>query len=175
MSTLTVSSLEWPLEKFAKGTVAFDSSYPTGGETLRAIDFGLSRFSRLAAYPTGAASGGAGYVFDFTLSSDYTTASILVFRSPAVTPTGTIAVTDGAITVKGGGIGEAIGINPDSNSGVLAKAAATDRTIPQATFGIAATTATFTGQQVSAAALEQVSNGTNLSTLTAVPVMAWGF
>lgn len=71
----------------------------------------------------------------------------------AFTPAGTSGTSSvtGNVTVVGGGVGEAIGINPDSNAGVLSKAAATNRTIPIATFLGAAPTAgaqTFTGTEV---------------------------
>ncbi len=99
MSVLAVSNLEWPVEKLASATIAFDSSYPTGGETLQAKDFGLSRFTRIQVRPTGATAGGAGYQFVTTLSSDGTTALVLPFVGPGGTAVGTNATS--AVTGTG--------------------------------------------------------------------------
>lgn len=96
MSTLPVSNLTWPVQKLAVATIAFDSSYPTGGETLRAIDFGFATFRRLMAFPSGTAAGGAGYSYNFTYSSDFTTATILVYQTGSVTPAGTNTATTSA-------------------------------------------------------------------------------
>lgn len=180
MSTLSPSSLNYPVPKLVTATIAFDSSYPTGGETIRAIDFGLSAFTSIEARPTGAAAGGAGYVFDFTIASDGTTANVLVFRSAGFTPAGTngTSAVTGNVTVVGGGIGEATGINPDSNAGVLSKAAATNRTIPIATYLGAAPTAgaqTFTGTAVAAGVLVEVANTVSLAAITALPITVQGY
>lgn len=85
-------------------------------------------------------------------------------QQKAFTPAGTngTSTVTGNVVVVGGGIGEAIGINPDSNAGVLSKAAATNRTIPLATFLGGTQTAgaqTFTGTAVAADTL-LVSAGT---------------
>jgi hypothetical protein len=95
--------------------------------------------------------GKSGYIYEW----DFANKKLIIRTVAAVTPTGTITVTDGAVTVLGGAGGTALGITADSNAGALTKAAATTRTIPQATFGIAATTATFAGDaQVAAVAAE---------------------
>jgi hypothetical protein len=141
--------------------VTFDSSYPTGGEAISPKDLGLSQIYGLDVLGSSLVAGTAPtsrYRFEW----DYKNGKLQAFAS--ATPAGTIAVTDGAVTVVGGGIGEAIGINPDSNAGALSKAAATTRTIPQATFGIAATTATFTGTAGTSSPASEAANGTNLST-----------
>lgn len=154
--------------RYQIATVLFDSSYPTGGEALPTGSGGTPSVGGiqnvLGMIQIGAKDAtGAGIMPVYKPS----TGKILAMR---VTATGTIAVTDGAVTVVGGGIGEAIGINPDTNAGVLSKAAATTRTIPQATFGIAATTAVLTG---TSASLVEVSNGVSLSTVQ-VTVMFLG-
>lgn len=51
------------------GTVTFDSSYPTGGESFTASSFGLSSLDRLDIYPK------SGYVFEV----DYTNSKILAY------------------------------------------------------------------------------------------------
>lgn len=104
-----------------------------------------------------------GYLWGF----DKSTGKFKVFQTATLTPAGTNGTSSvtGNVTVVGGGIGEAIGINPDTNAGVLSKAAATDRTIPIATFLGAAPTAgaqTFTGTATTAAALAEVANDVNV-------------
>lgn len=91
MSVLTASNVTWPVEKMANATIAFDSSYPTGGETINATAFGLATFTRISVRPTGAAAGGAGYTFDATISADGTTSKILVYTSAGFTPAGSVA------------------------------------------------------------------------------------
>lgn len=93
-------------------------------------------------------------------------------QQKAFTPAGTNSTSNvtGNVIVKGGAIGEATGINPDSNAGVLSKAAATDRTIPIATYLGATPSAaaqTFTGTAVSADSLI-VSAGTSNAPLVQV-------
>ena len=87
------------------------------------------------------------------------------YPTAADTPAGTItngAITDGAVTVVGGqAAGSALQIEPDSDAGVLGKTVANTRTIPQATFGVAATTqgtSTFAGTAGAAAAGTEVAN-----------------
>jgi len=131
-------------------------TYATNGVAVTAGQVGLGVIDSLIIDPAG------GYVFEW----DKTNGKVKAYRSAGFTPAGTIAVTDGAVTVTGGALGAAIGINPDSDAGVLSKAAATNRTIPQATFGIAATTAALTGTAVAAAALVEVANAVNLASVT---------
>lgn len=99
MSTLAVSSANWPVPKIVTATIAFDSSYPTGGESIRAVDFGLATITSVNVRPTGAAAGGAGYIYDATIASDGTTANILLYRSAGFTPAG----TNGTSAVTGTG------------------------------------------------------------------------
>ena len=89
---------------------------------------------------------------------DITNNKLLAYRGAAFTPIGTIG---GNVTVKGGGIGEATGINPDTNAGVLSKAAATDRTIPIATY--LGAVPTFTGTAQAQVAFAEVANAVDLS------------
>lgn len=135
--------------------VTFDSSYVTGGEPFTARDVGLLSVYQIIAGGGNAAAGA------YHLHYDTANSKLMVFRSGGATPAGTIS---GNVTVVGGGVGEAIGINPDTNAGVLSKAAATNRTIPIATFLGAAPT--FTGTAIGAAAFSEVANAVNLSTLT---------
>ena len=136
----------------AVGTVTL-GTYATGGVTISAQNLGLGSFVTAPQFSA------AGYVFGW----DATNSKVLVYRSAGFTPAGSIAVTDGDVTVLGGAAGTAIGLTADSNAGALTKAAASTRTIPQATFGIAATTAALTGTAVAASALVEVANAVNLA------------
>ncbi len=150
------------------GTLTFDTSYPTGGLAYTNASFGLQSNPVFIGFDSDA----SGYGFQH----DRANGKILAYRGAGFTPAGTnstptVTVTEGAVTVVGGAIGEAIGINPDSNAGVLSKAAATNRTIPRATLLGTATTAalsgapTFTGTAVAAAAAVEVANAVNLSAI----------
>jgi hypothetical protein len=133
--------------------------YATNGIAVTAGQVGLGVIDSLVIDPAG------GYVFQ------YTSGKVKAYRSAAVTPAGTIAVTDGAVTIAGGSAGAAntgLGLVSNDNAGALTKQAATALVIPQATLGIAATTATFTGTATTAAALAEVGNGVDLSGVTFV-------
>src|SRR3990167_3364096 len=67
----------------ATATIAFDSSYPTGGETFAPKDVGLR------AFETGGVDIDAksGYTFEF----DYTNNKILAYRTATLTPVGSVA------------------------------------------------------------------------------------
>lgn len=111
----------------------------------------------------------------YTLGFDRNTGKFKAYQTASLTPAGTngTSAVTGNVTVVGGGIGEAIGINPDSNAGVLSKAAASNRTIPIATFLGAAPTAgaqTFTGTATTAAALGEVANDTDLGTFDFIAI-----
>lgn len=114
-----------------------------------------------------------GYVWGF----DKATGKVKIFQTATVTPAGTngTSTVTGNVVVVGGGIGEAVGINPDTNAGVLSKTAATNRTIPVATFlggTLTAGTQTFTGSATTAAALAEIADDTNAG---AVDFIAFGF
>jgi hypothetical protein len=130
--------------------------YATNGIAVSAAQVGLGVIDSLVINQA------AGYTFEYVAS----TGLVKAYRSAAITPVGSIAVTDGAVTIAGGAAGEAVGIAPDSNAGALTKAAATARVIPQATLGFAATTAAFTGTAGAQAALAEVTNGVNLAGVT---------
>ncbi len=171
--------------------------YATGGVAVTPAQVGLGSFIGAPSFSA------QGYTFAFVaatnkvlayVSAGFTpagsgTAAAQTFTGESYTPAGTNAPSSvtGSVVVKGGGIGEATGINPDSTSGVLSKAAATDRAIPIATYlgvvpaagaqtftgsahtlaGTNATSAvTFTGTAVPAAALIEVANGVDLSAVT---------
>ena len=145
----------WGKHRVKVFDITLDSSYPTGGYSLTATDLHWSQLDSVEVISGNSASGG--YVFNW----DTVNKKLMAFYGAAgATPAGTIS---GNVTVVGGSIGEAIGINPDSNAGVLSKAAATTRTIPIATFLGAAPT--FTGTAGSAGGLTEVGNGSSLATV----------
>lgn len=55
--------------RFSRGTIAFDSSYPTGGESFTAADIALKNIDFIDITAKG------GYVFEF----DYTNNKIIVY------------------------------------------------------------------------------------------------
>lgn len=63
---LTVSNLKFESagsELKRRGTIAFDSSYLTGGESLTAVSLGLTRFNRVTLYPK------YGYIYETSYAS----------------------------------------------------------------------------------------------------------
>lgn len=73
---LTIGSLTYSLEgskNVARGTIAFDSSYPTGGESLTAANVGLKTIERITFEDV------AGFSFTY----DYTNAKVLA-KCPGV-------------------------------------------------------------------------------------------
>lgn len=160
-------------------SVSLDNSYPTGGYPLAASFFFGAK--AVAAniwnvfFGNAGTTGGGAYRYYY----DIPNGKLMVYRSAGFTPAGTNAastVTGNAVVV-GGGVGEAIGINPDTNAGVLSKAAATNRTIPIATFlggNLTAPAQTFTGAAVAAGALVQVANATDLSLIVGLRMTIFG-
>lgn len=146
------------------GSIALTGSYTTGGISLNFVTAALSGTKGQTALPgiskqpiRASIDGIAGYKYEY----DRTNKKLIIRQSAGFTPAGTNAssTVTGNVSVVGGGIGEAIGINPDTNAGVLSKAAATTRTIPIATFLGAAPTAgaqTFTGTAVAAGAMAEL-------------------
>jgi len=145
----------WGQIRFKVFDVLYDNSYPTGGEVLSPAMIGLQNIvGSLQIGVKDATSGGV-----MTQFVPGATPKLMALRSAGGTVTG-------SAVVKGGALGEAIGINPDGNTGVLSKAAATDRTIP---------IATLLGGTLSVAqgAMAEVANTTDLS-LVQVRVMFIG-
>ncbi len=168
--SITVTRIDedvWGKTRVVLARIQLDNSYPTNGYTsalgFRPEAFGLKLLQDLYVSGIRAAASGVAMV-----QFDYLNQKLLAFRSGTFTPSGTIG---GNVTVVGGGIGEATGINPDTNAGVLSKAAATNRTIPIATYLGAAPT--FTGTAQGQGALAEVSNAVDLSAVI-VLVRAFG-
>lgn len=150
----------------SKCTVVFGDgakTYPTGGVPLPAFGkFGLQRTLDYVRIIDGANASGIFWKYDATNKT------FRGYQSAGFTPAGSIAVTEGAVTVKGGGGGEAMTLNPDSTAGVLTKAAATDRVIPRATLGFAASTAALTGTAVAAGSLVELTTAVTPAAQTLV-------
>jgi len=64
-------------QRYVQGQLAFDSSYPTGGESLTAANIGLRVIEHINVQPR------SGFVFDY----DYTNSLLLAYRTGAATVT----------------------------------------------------------------------------------------
>lgn len=165
-----------------RGTIAFDSSYPTGGESLTAANIGLTTIDHIEIMAT------SGYMFEY----DYTNAKVLVYITATVTPAGTITVSTptGTLSTPSFAIASSasasatykLTVSADSTVAVIAGDSLTAaRTLSGTyspvgvpTFTGGAATGTFTGTATTAAALAEVGNATNLSSLTGVRFYAIG-
>ena len=169
--------------------VAFDSSYPTGGEPLSLSNLGLSEVDIVLI------SQKSGYMLEY----DYTNKKVLAYRSAGFTPAGSVAApvfTGDALATHTHKQQIATGATAaaDSTSGALAKNAAGTETVVRL-MGTAISTTyelgeseaktagtpagtnnapAFTGTAVAAAALIEVANTTDLSALTGVRILAIG-
>ena len=132
-------------QRATSGTITFDSSYATGGESLTAANVGLGTISFIEFN-----QGSSGYTFAY----DYSTNKVKVYHSAGFTPAGTnsaptITTTTNATTTApvytvGGALTQTTGA-----SGIT---------------GVQAPT--FTGTAVSAAALVEVANGVDLGSVS---------
>lgn len=147
------------------GTIAFDDSYPTGGESLTAANVGLQKIDSIDFDAT------AGFVFQY----DFTNSKVLVYQSATVTPTGTLSKPTFTVAASGAiGTGMEVGLSADAatatfegGTGISAERILTT-TSPVGT-------PTFTGGATTAAALAEVDAATDLSVLLAsVRFRAWG-
>jgi len=75
---VTVGTLKYPVEKVVLAPIAFDASYPTGGEQITAKQFGLASFTRIEPRAGGSAASGLGYVFYPIVATDGLTANLVV-------------------------------------------------------------------------------------------------
>lgn len=87
--SVTVAALAYPVKKYVECTVAFDSSYPTGGEAITAKQFGLASFSRIVVQPT------SGYICQPVIAAGGLTAVLKMYDVAAVTPAGTNSAVGG--------------------------------------------------------------------------------
>lgn len=140
---------EWEVQ----ATFDFDSSYPSGGESLTPAILGLTSISNLRAEPKG------GYTFEY----DYSAQTLKVMKSAAVAGhvhdvklIGGITATE-PVAVQGGD--------------TLGKNAAADRTIAGA--DSATKGGIVSGGTITQALMEE-NTTTNLSALTGVKITARG-
>ena len=125
--------------------IAFDASYPTGGEALTPGDVRMRKFDLVMV------SGKSGYVFEY----DYTNQLL-----KAMTPTNEHLHT---ITLSGTHAGNAVELSANSNDAALGDAGGTGYT------GITGV------QNAAAGAAAEVGNTTNLSAVTAVKAFFIGY
>ena len=137
-------------------TIAFDSSYPTGGESLTAANLGLGVLDKVEIESK------SGYTFSY----DYTNSKVLAYVS------GAVAAHTHDLKIIGGQAAAGTAATAYYATDIFGKEAATNATI------VGADSATkggvVSGAAVSAGALAEVADTTNLSTLTGVRVRAYG-
>lgn len=167
--------------KTLSGTFAFDSSYPTGGESIADITGAFKSCKGMVFQPT------AGYYF----VPDITNSKVLVYKdskrlTAAVNPGSllTDAAEDLAVTVTGAATTDDVLVIPpaDLETGLVYQGATvtgantvTVRVMNTSagTIDGASKTATFILRPKSGA-MAEVANTFDLSALTSVPVLAWG-
>ena len=90
--TITISDKSvFGNKKVRTGTIAFDSSYPTGGEVYTAAQFALSKIKQLQVFPK------SGYLFE----DDATNKKLKVLgMNPTSTSSGVIALEEVANTTN---------------------------------------------------------------------------
>jgi hypothetical protein len=156
---ITVSALTFDIAgvtTVVKGSLAFDSSYATGGTSLTAVNVGLRVIDQIRIDPK------SGYVFEY----NDTTQKVMVYRSAGFTPSGTV----GAPTFSGSALGthtHSIPAGTDAGGGTSGE---TSGGTPAGTNSAPA----FTGAAVAATTLVEVANGVDLSALTGVRFRAEG-
>lgn len=145
-------------KRAVRATIAFDSSYPTGGESLTAANLGLGTIEYIRIDPK------AGYVFEY----DYTNKKVLAYRSGAVAAHTHTLHFNNADVADGAGTRVNIGTNlMGANTGADVSVA-----------GVADTSGAggiVNSGAVSAAALAEVGDTTDLSSVTGVRVYATGY
>jgi len=150
MAGLTIGSLKVRSVgnvRQATGTITFDDSYPTNGESISASAIGLRNIEQLEVFTAG------GYIFEYVASTG---------KIKAYAAGGQAAHTHDLKIIGGQAAASTDAISAKTLT--LGKEAATDITIAGANSaslgGVVATTATV-------AAASEVANATNLSAVTA--------
>lgn len=214
---LTISNLTYSKnnnKNIRSGSIAFDSSYPTGGESITAAELGLAYFDTIEVEPK------SGYIFEPVIAAGGATAVIKVTSGAAATsgatsggtPAGNVALNLATPAFSGTGLTAAgqVMTTTDNQTMTLNQCAgmwlipATGATPPMlilsntavtgapAVLTVQGSAATDAGaykivqgaltasalsthtHSVAAAAGAEVSNGTNLSSLTGVQFTAYG-
>ena len=93
-----------------RGTIAFDSSYPTGGEAFTAANMGLKTLDRIEF------ENQLGYMYQF----DYTNNLVLVYvQGVAIGSAGALTIDDYLLTGVGSSTTVAIGLDAAATTPVL--------------------------------------------------------
>lgn len=168
--TIVPDSMDiWGKTRVQAEDIVLDTSYPTGGYSLPASALGWSQINGAVKLGGNSAAGG------YSVHYDTVNKKLMVFRSAGFTPAGTVAApvfTGSAlaghshtIPVTAGTAGDAV----TNNAGVLESTGGQDLTTSSDSAGTPAGTNSapaFTGTAVAAAAMTEVANGVNLSTVT---------
>lgn len=138
--------------RYRSGTIDFDASYPTGGESLSAADLGLGSVDLCLLAPA------SGLMFEY----DHTNSKVkaLYPTGGAAAPATRVAPVAAAPTASG------------ANAVVPAGATAVTSTAAQPTLTI--TQPTITAPALTAGIGLEVGNTTDLSAVTGVRFVVWG-
>lgn len=93
--------------RYAYVKVDFDSSYPTGGESLTPADVGMREFVDVKIHPT------SGFLFEY----DYTNEKILAYTQGAAHATAGSATLDDYPVTAGPGVTGSISISREASAG----------------------------------------------------------
>ncbi len=155
---LTVSISETTVvgnKRMTRGTLAFDASYPTGGESLVARDVGLGAIDHIEVDPK------SGYTFQY----DYTNSKLLAYVPPAQTHAHDLKAIGGQAAAGTAALAYYA-------TDILGKEAATNVTFAKAD---SATKGGVLSETLAAAAQTEVANATDLSAVTGVRFNAFGY
>lgn len=92
------------------GTIAFDSSYPTGGESFTPADLGLRTVDLMLFQQN---------TLGFTFSYDYTNSKVLVYAQGAAHAAGGAATLDDYAVTAGPGVSSGISISRETAAGAV--------------------------------------------------------
>lgn len=151
-------------KRAVSGTLTFDASYPTGGESLTPANIGLGVIERITFN-----HGEDGYVFKY----DYTNKKVMVFQTGTITPAGTIAKPTFSVQASGAiGADMGIGLSADAATATVEGGVGiTAERILTTTSPVGAPA--FTGAATTAAGLAEVGNAADLKAVI-VEFMAIG-
>lgn len=92
------------------GTIAFDSSYPTGGESFTAADLGLRIVDMMILQ-----SGSSGFAYEY----DYTNSKVLVYSQGAAHATGGAVTMDDYAITAGPGVSASVSMSFETGAGAV--------------------------------------------------------
>lgn len=151
-------------KRAVNGKITFDSSYPTGGESLTPANIGLGVIDSITFN-----QGEDGYVFKYNFS----TSKVMAFRTATLTPAGTVAKPTFTVAASGAiGTDMGIGLSADAASATVEGGVGISAERVLTTTSPVGAPA-FTGAATTAAALAEVGNTVDLSNVV-VEFMAIG-